>query len=294
MPATTSAWMRISEFSARVEVSPTLLRAWEQRYGLLTPRRAAGGARLYTAIDEARVRMMKRHLAQGISAAQAAELVLAARMSIRAGTGDVVTTGELERATGAIRDALDRYDETGAQLALQSVLTAHTPISVIRDLIIPYMRDTGERWAAAHISTAQEHFASNFFVARLLALSRGWDHGLGPRALLACGPDDQHTIALIAFGIALHDLGWRITYLGADTPIDMTVAAATQLQPDLITLSISINDHPSEHQLQKLLSSRWPLALAGPGTTSEHAGRSGARHIAEDPITASLTITTST
>ncbi|MFZ0385952.1 MAG: hypothetical protein WAL22_09830 [Solirubrobacteraceae bacterium] len=73
-------------------------------------------------------------------------------MSIRAGTGNVGTAGELERATGAIRDALDRYDETGAQLALQSVLTAHTPISVIRDLIIPDRRDIGNRWTAAHIA----------------------------------------------------------------------------------------------------------------------------------------------
>jgi methanogenic corrinoid protein MtbC1 len=214
-------------------------------------------------------------------------------LSIRAGTKDAIPAGELERATRVIRDALDRYDETGAQLALQSILTAHTPISVIRDLIIPYMRDTGERWTAEHITTAQEHFASNFFVARLLALSRGWDHGLGPRALLACGPGDQHTIALIAFGIALHHLGWRITYLGADTPIDMTAAAAAQLQPDLITLSISTNNHPPAQQLHRLLSSSWPLALAGPGTTFQHADQSGARHIAEDPITASLTITTS-
>jgi hypothetical protein len=34
-------------------------------------------------------------------------------------------------------------------------------------------------------------------------------------------PRRQHTFGLIAFGIALHELGWRITYLGADTPIPM-------------------------------------------------------------------------
>jgi methanogenic corrinoid protein MtbC1 len=283
--------MRISELSARVGVSPSLLRAWEQRYGLLTPRRAAGGARLYSAIDEARIRIMKRHLARGISAAQAAELTLAARLSIHAGTQDQIAASELSRATDEIRDALDRYDETSAQLALQSVLGAHTPVSVIRDLIIPYMHDIGKRWEAQHLSVAQEHFASNFFVARLLALSRGWDHGLGPRALLACAPGDQHTIGLIAFGIALHHLGWRVTYLGADTPIKMTAAAATQLQPDLITLSISTTNLPSEHQLRDHLAAHWPLALAGPGANQQHAHQAEARHIAEDPITAAFTIT---
>jgi hypothetical protein len=43
------------------------------------------------------------------------------------------------------------------------------------------------------------------------AISRGWDRGIGPRALIACAPRELHTFGLIAFGIALHDIGWRIT-----------------------------------------------------------------------------------
>ena len=49
-------------------VSPDLLRAWERRYGLLRARALAGGFRLYTSRDEARVRAMRRGLAQGLSA----------------------------------------------------------------------------------------------------------------------------------------------------------------------------------------------------------------------------------
>ncbi|HSO98437.1 MAG TPA: cobalamin B12-binding domain-containing protein [Solirubrobacteraceae bacterium] len=59
------------------------------------------------------------------------------------------------------------------------------------------------------------------------------------RALLACAPGDQHTLGLIGFGIGLHQLGWRITYLGADTPTAMLASAAEQIEPDLVSVAIS-------------------------------------------------------
>ena len=42
--------------------------------------------------------------------------------------------------------------------------------------------------------------------------------GSGPLAVLACLPGEQHDLGLIAFGLALRARGWRIVYLGADTP----------------------------------------------------------------------------
>ena len=54
-------YLRIGELARRTGVSPELLRAWEQRYGLLQPTRTAGGFRLYSTADEARVRRMQRH-----------------------------------------------------------------------------------------------------------------------------------------------------------------------------------------------------------------------------------------
>ena len=57
-------------------VSTELLRAWERRYGLLSPTRTAGGFRLYADADEQRVRRMLLHLEAGVSAAEGARLAL--------------------------------------------------------------------------------------------------------------------------------------------------------------------------------------------------------------------------
>src|SRR5438132_2117314 len=68
----TAARVRIGELSRRTGVSAELLRAWEQRYGLLRPERSAGGFRLYSVGDESRVRRMPALIASGVWASEGA------------------------------------------------------------------------------------------------------------------------------------------------------------------------------------------------------------------------------
>src|SRR6187200_584127 len=77
-PDTGAGYLRIGELARRTGVSPELLRAWEQRYGLLQPTRSPGGFRLYSEADEARIRRVTRLIADGLSAAQAARQALTA------------------------------------------------------------------------------------------------------------------------------------------------------------------------------------------------------------------------
>jgi DNA-binding transcriptional MerR regulator len=283
--------MRISELSRRVGVPSDTLRVWERRYGLLKPRRTPGNARLYSALDEARIRLMKRYIGDAVPAAQAAELVKSARMTLRPGPTAWLEGQDAVMAARQMSDALDAFDESSAEQVLQQLLSEYSALAVIRDFILPYLYDVGERWASDHMSVAQEHFASNFVQSRLLALARGWDRGLGPRALLACAPGELHTLALIAFGIALHAQGWRITYLGAATPVDMLDAAATQVRPDIVVVTSSVRGglDPALDQLRQV-AGRWPLRIAGPATDERLASRCHAAHLAEDPVSAATSI----
>jgi methanogenic corrinoid protein MtbC1 len=87
------------------------------------------------------------------------------------------------------------------------------------------------------VSIAQEHFASNVLRGRLLGLARGWGRGTGPRALLACPEGEHHDLGLIAFGLALRERGWRIDYLGSDTPVASIAEAAEAIAPELLVLT---------------------------------------------------------
>ena len=84
---------------------------------------------------------------------------------------------------------------------------------------------------------AQEHFASHIIGGRLHSLAQGWGQGVGPPAILACPPGERHELGLLGFGLALREQGWRITYLGADTPLPDIAATAEELSPAIVVLA---------------------------------------------------------
>jgi MerR family transcriptional regulator, light-induced transcriptional regulator len=283
--------MSIGELSRRSGVSSDRLRAWERRYGLLRPGRTSGNYRRYSPADEARVKLMMRYLTQGVPAAEAAELAVSARFSVSPGGRAGPPASETDRALRDMSDALDRFDETSAQLALDRLLTTAALGSIVRDALLPYLRDLGERWARNHATVAQEHFATNFVHARLIAFARGWDRGLGPRTVLACAPQELHVIGLVAFGIALHQLGWRITYLGQTTPVLMAADAARTVGAELLVVSAAMPGRLEPHRAELAAAARTTrLAIAGAGATAELAHDVGAEHLRSDPITAAQVV----
>jgi MerR family transcriptional regulator, light-induced transcriptional regulator len=279
-----SAHLRIGALSRRVGVSPELLRAWEQRYGLLQPVRSAGGFRLYSTEDEDRVRLMRRHLAAGVSAAQAARLALT---EAAPDGGEEAQPGELARLSTELVAALDRLDEPGAHAALDRLLAMFTLRTVLRDVVLPYLHELGERWEHGEASVAQEHFASNILRGRLLGLARGWGEGAGPRAVLACAPGELHDLPLIIFGLALAGRGWTITYLGPDTPIATIQVTLADPKPRLVVISAMTRPRlrGAQSQLTELVR-QVPVALAGAGATDGLARATGAFLLEGDPVTA--------
>jgi DNA-binding transcriptional MerR regulator len=282
--------VRIGELSRRVGLTPEVLRAWERRYGILSPARTAGGFRLYGEDDERRIRRMLEHLEEGLSAAEAARLTRAdppgpvhpaAATDDRGGAPTAAALGE------QLRRALDGFDDVGAHSALDRLLGSYPLESVLRDAVLPYLRELGERWARAEASVAQEHFASALLRGRLLALARDWGRGRSPRALLGCVPGDQHDLGLICFGLALRAHGWRITYLGADTPLLTLMETAEALQPALVVVSAALPEL-AQSTLGGLrqLACVATLALAGPGIDASIAETVGARWLNEDPVAA--------
>jgi methanogenic corrinoid protein MtbC1 len=158
---------------------------------------------------------------------------------------------------------------------------------VLRDVLLPFLHDLGERWENGEASVAQEHFASNLLRGRLAALARGWDRGAGPRALLACVAGERHDLPLVGFGLALRGHGWRISYLGADTPVPSIVEAVRELSPDAVVVSGTVAGvfDPVATQLREV-ALHAPLHLAGAAANGRVADRAHATLLAGDVVTA--------
>lgn len=256
---------RIGELSRRSGVSPELLRAWERRYDLLRPTRSTGGLRLYSATDLERVQAMQRHLARGLAAAEAAAL------AVQPDAGAVGAPHPSD-AREELAAALAGFDEAAAHAVVDSLIARVSLDAVLRDVVVPYLHDLGERWESGEVSVAQEHFASSVLRGRLLGLARGWGRGLGTRAVLACAPGEQHDLGLIAFGLALRARGWRIVYLGADTPLESVADAARACEPEFVVVS-SVGRRAFARHRAKLaeLAAEHRLCLGGAGAAGANA-----------------------
>ena len=115
----------------------------------------------------------------------------------------------------------------------------------------------------------------------------------GPATVLACLPGEQHDLGLITFGLALHARGWRIYYLGPDTPIETVDDTSRRVEPDLVVLSALGEERvkPVIEQLRALAAhQRLALALAG-ATPSYLSESDGVLMLTGDPITEATRVT---
>lgn len=279
--------LRIGELSRRVGESPELLRAWEARYGLVTPERTAGGLRLYSEQDERRVRVMRHHIDAGLSASEAARL--AKRADDPPAESAATTLREIE---AALERGLDALDEPTAQAAFDRLLIAFGLRQALAEVIIPFLQRLGLRWAGGQTSVAEEHFASNVIGGRLRGLTRGWGEGVGPQAILACPPGELHELGLLAFGLALRERGWRITYLGADTPLGDIAALLDLVAPAIVVLAAVVPQRFLDNADElSALAAQVRVGLAGAGASAQLADRLGSELLAGEitDVAAALT-----
>jgi MerR family transcriptional regulator, light-induced transcriptional regulator len=275
-------YLTIGPFSRRVGVSIDLLRAWERRYGIPRPTRAEGGHRLYADTDVQLVAAMRRGLARGLPAAEAARLAATGPTASPApGSGG----GELGAVRARLRDALTGFEDARAQDELDRLFGTYTIDTALSEVILPFMRELGERWASAEVGVGHEHFASNLIQGRLLSHARKWDDGRGPLALLACPSGEQHTIGLLCFGLALRARGWRITYLGADTPLPTLLELAGALQPARVILaSVRSDTYLDTADVLTELGHHAPVSLAGAGARAAAVSELGFEVLERDPV----------
>jgi len=247
---------------------------------------------------------MQREMDRGYPPSQAAKLALAgagtpdARGSYQASAPDPsgATTspadlGHLEAIRTELYGALLGFDGARAHQLLDALFAQFTLNAILRDVLLPCLRQIGEGWAGGEVTIAEEHFASHLIRDRLLGLARDWDQGRGPRALLSCPSDERHDIALICFGLVLSRNGWRITFLGPDTPIAALSETAAALSPELIVLTATVEERfTAITKPLRALAATADLVLAGPGATHAVARATGATLLEDPPVAAAIKI----
>ena len=264
---------RIGEAARRAGLSDAVLRAWERRYGVLEPARTPGGYRVYSEQDNALLRRLRQLTEDGMAIREAAALTAGPhRGALRRRTDGA----QLTRWRQAMLGAAARLDQTGIERVLDAALTALTPLQVYEELIVRLEREVGERASRGTPGRAQQRLVSQVIRARLLGFlrtARGCTRG---QVVCACLPDEEHDLGLLGAALRFRAAAFRVTFLGARTPLEHLGHVARRLRAAVVALAC-VHD-PGATALRRTLAAVGRALPARTGCVI--GGRAAVRHAA--------------
>lgn len=234
-------------------ITPATLRAWERRYGVLSPGRSDGGYRLYSERDIATLRWLKSQVDAGVSISRAVAL-----LDLRHLAGEepeleyerssrTAAPTENTRSPGTIADelvaALSLFQEPRAEAILSEAFALY-PIDVVaEEIITPTLVKIGEGWHRGEVSIVQEHFATAFLRRRLTVLFDAYPQPTGGLlAITGSAPSEWHDVGILLVSLVLRRRGWRVIHLGQNVPAEHLLRAVRKLKPDMLCLSAATHD----------------------------------------------------
>lgn len=225
----------------RTGLSADLLRAWERRYGAVSPERSAGGQRLYTEDDVAKLALLRRATVAGHSIAEVANLGISALEALVDEPVHVSASPPTEAVEGAVAAALtatERLDVAGVEAALKRAALAFGGSALVDHVISRFLERVGERWHSGTLSPAHEHLASSA-VRRVLAWTTDAHatSARAPRIVVATASGEHHEFGAMLAAAAAVEEGWRVIYLGANLPGSDVADAARQVGARAVAIS---------------------------------------------------------
>lgn len=256
----------IKVVARRTGLTPHVIRAWEKRYGAVSPARTPTHRRLYSEEDIERLILLRRAILTGRSIGQIAHLPTENLRTLV--TTDEAAALHLPQASGskggdsspqshleACLAEVQRLNAQGLEKMLTRATVALSRPLLLEQVIIPLMEKIGDMWREGSLRIVHEHLASAIVRTFLGSMNGAFESPASGPNFIATTPAGQlHEFgALIAAATAASE-GWRVTYLGPNLPAEEIAGAAQQLQAKVVALSLvyPADDLHLTHELKKL------------------------------------------
>ncbi len=218
------------------------LRAWERRYGAVTPTRDDRG-RMYTEADVARLRLLDGAVEQGHSIGRLAALdddQLRDLCSGPAAASPATVTTRSPLDTTALLTALRNYDAIGVDHELSRLAAVLRPIELLQDALMPVLTQVGDDWHSGRARIAQEHLMSSTMRNLLGAFLRLYARrDTAIRLLFATPSGERHEIATLGAAMLAASAGLGVSYLGADLPAREIVESIEPARAQVLVLGLT-------------------------------------------------------
>jgi len=236
------------------------LRAWERRYGAVTPIRDDRG-RMYTDADVARLRLLKGALEHGHSIGRLAALGddELRNLADHAGATASPAAAPMRQTpldTSALIAALQRYDAAGIDQEIARLAAVLRPLDLLRDVLMPVLVEVGDEWHRGRASIAQEHLMSSairHILGSFLRLHARRD--VPARLVFATPSGDRHEIGTLGAAMLAASSGLGVAYLGPDLPARDIVESVTPAGAQVLVMGLTTTTAPkaTERELRAIV-----------------------------------------
>lgn len=231
------------------------IRIWEQRYGILQPKRTPTNIRYYDALDlktALRISLLNNY---GYKISRIHEMSDEEMNSLIQKINDKdfklqVLVNELLEATLAMD--IDRFEKL-----VNEYLRKYGIEQTIEQLVFNFLEKIGLMWMTDRLFPAQEHMVSNVVYRKLALAIEGLppkEADAGPSVLLFLPEGEIHDIGLMYVNYLLRKYGKNPIYLGANSPIKDVKLVVEAKHPDYLYVHLTsvASDFDVNKYMQKL------------------------------------------
>lgn len=266
----------IKELSNLSQIQPHTLRIWEQRYGLLKPKRTTTNIRFYNDEDVKFLLKVAALNRQGMRISKIAAL----------STEDMISTyNEIVNETCNNQIAIDQLtlsmielDEVKFNQILGKAIEHKDFEHVVLEIMYPFLNKIGALWLSDNINPSQEHFVTNLIRQKIIVAIDQLDYVQpinGNRFLLFLPQNEIHELGLLFAHYVLKVRKQSVIYLGANVPYkDLAEVMKISEVDYLFTIfTNSLNKRISQKYLNALIddlprSNGFKVLMSGPSISS--------------------------
>ena len=175
------------------------------------------------------------------------------------------------------RECLALGDENGCRSALRARIDEGATLGeAAEELVTDAMRGFGEAWENRQIDPYQERRGCDICIRLINELRRELPdlRDDAPYAFGGAPEGDPYQLPTALVELGLREIGWNAVSLGCNLPLQSFLQAAHDRQPQLVWLSISTIDQPSDFVLRQrrladALGENIPLLIGGRALTDD-------------------------
>ena len=205
------------------------IRAWEQRYDLLVPKRTATNIRYYSGEDLKKLLNVSYLMYHGMKISKIAQLGDASLLE---------KVSEIQMAEGGLSAIFSRmklsmlnYDEAAFHQLVEEHSSEFGLEKTVLDVFLPFLSQIGVLWLTNSICPAQEHFISHLMRQVLnsaVDCVKDEIKSDAPVAVLYLPEREIHDISLLFIHFLCRKYSIRSIFLGASVPFGDLLGVAEQ------------------------------------------------------------------